>query len=1215
LIGYVLTKSGAPLQDAMVSATSASQAATTTTDQQGHFVFVALLPDSYVITVSKPGYRTVSQPGVEVSADNTQTVELIADREAPTLSKIVISEAAGLLKPGTTQDVYTVNAGLQSKLSVLGGGGNLDNAYSAISAIPGAFVPPGQTGWNQPIFLRGGDFNEIGYELDGIPLNRSFDNIPTTNLATLGQQQLQVYTGGAPADAEAHGLAGYVNQVIKTGTVPGFAAASLGFGSPALYNKFNFEAGGATSDRRLTYYFGVGGYNQNYRYIDQFNGASDSPTFGMPFDLANAAFGPLAGGMPGCPGDPFIAPGSGSNFAGCYANHAFFNALPAGPGGYILGPYPLGKNSNIADRENVVNFHYSIPHIRSGANDDIQLLYDTSEIFTNVYSSYFDWGGPGLWNTAELQGPGLHFGPGGPVVPRFQTGFQYVGALGQPVTGAVFGPIDNMIPYLFPSENAAGINGQVPVLQRDAQSNGQAIIKLQYQHDFGSAQFVRVYAYSDYSNWFVHSPNMNQQFFVSQSPDRELWTHGHGFAGNYGAQLNPRHLLNITASYTTSSTTSFDNGQMTNTNPGPPFFPPAQSVFAALVSSSSPLNGTCYFFDETNPASVPAPTSCQPGSPVPPFPFTNTKFLTFSGPFVPPPAGFEWLAVESGPTGVQNAVSPKFAAFSIHDEWRPVDRVHVNYGLRVDRFQFDLPSTAAGPMRDFWFNAWNSVMCANPGVNGGNPIDETLVINPSTGTPYSPGTPCAQVALPGLPAGALSNATLTNATAKASSFVHTVFQPRLGGTYEADPDDVVRFSYGAYAQPPPSQYIEYNTLQQNLASYIGPLYFALGYTTPAHDLRPSVSYNVDFSWEHRFHRTDSSFKLSPFYRRTRDKVQQFFINPTTGTLSGINAGRQTTYGAEFLLTKGDFAKDGLSAQFSFTYTYSRIRYQNLPNGSTLLTPVNSSIQLYNSYTSQCAGVAPSSDPNSLCGAFGGANAIATEPSGIANPYFNAPARPLLDPGGLYPTYDVVPTGTQLTTASYGVPYFATLVLNYKQKRWTFSPLLQFIAGPSYGAPQQQLGIDPAVGPGGLSCAPLAGATIANDPRYPYGGTGQPYDASTCPNTIVIPDQFTGNFDRPGAFREPSLFTTHAQVSYEASSRATIRLTLSNLYTRCAGGDSLPWTQNSGHTCGYDVIPGHIPPVGNIYNPGNTIQRLVKFPYGNLFSTQPFNAFFNLDFKL
>ena len=49
--------------------------------------------------------------------------------------------------------------------------------------------------------------------------------------------------------------------------------------------------------------------------------------------------------------------------------------------------------------------------------------------------------------------------------------------------------------------------------------------------------------------------------------------------------------------------------------------------------------------------------------------------------------------------------------------------------------------------------------------------------------------------------------------------------------------------------------------------------------------------------------------------------------------------------------------------------------------------------------------------------------------------------------------------------------------------------------------------------------------------------------------------------------------------------------------------------------GYDVLPGHIPPVGNIYNPGDPIQRIVKYPYGTLLSAQPFNAYVNLEFKL
>jgi hypothetical protein len=76
----------------------------------------------------------------------------------------------------------------------------------------------------------------------------------------------------------------------------------------------------------------------------------------------------------------------------------------------------------------------------------------------------------------------------------------------------------------------------------------------------------------------------------------------------------------------------------------------------------------------------------------------------------------------------------------------------------------------------------------------------------------------------------------------------------------------------------------------------------------------------------------------------------------------------------------------------------------------------------------------------------------------------------------------------------------------------------------------------------------------------------------------------------------------------------MRLTLTNLVTSCFGGSSQPWTGIKG-TCGYDVLPGHVPPVGNFYNPGNTIQRVVQYPYGNLFSTFPFNGYLNVEFKM
>ena len=366
-------------------------------------------------------------------------------------------------------------------------------------------------------------------------------------------------------------------------------------------------------------------------------------------------------------------------------------------------------------------------------------------------------------------------------------------------------------------------------------------------------------------------------------------------------------------------------------------------------------------------------------------------------------------------------------------------------------------------MTAFWFKEWNFVMCANPGVNGGVPIDETTpAVFGGPGLP--PGTPCSLLG-PGWHSATISNS-------EPSSVQHTVVQPRLGATYEADPDDVLRLSLGSYAQPSQAQFEQYNTLQQNLANYIGGLYYSLGYTTPVHDLKPSVSYNYDFSWEHRFHRTDTSLKLTPFYRNTVDKMQQFFINPTQGTVSGVNAGKQTAYGVEFLLQSGSTERNGFSTLLSYTYTYSRIQYGSLPNGTTLLSPVNSAIQQYNSFTKGCATAKPSTNPMAPCGVFGNSNALPTEPlSGVANPYYNAPLQALIDPNGSYPTYDVVPTGTQLSTVSYGVPNNATLALTYHHNQLRLTPLVQYITGSRYGAPEQQLGVNPE------TCAPLAG-TVA-----------------------------------------------------------------------------------------------------------------------------------------
>jgi len=148
------------------------------------------------------------------------------------IAAAITTAASALVKAGTTSDVYSVNAATQAKVGSMGGGGSLDAAYGAIATTPGVVVPTGQMGWFQTIHIRGGDFDQVGYEFDGVPVLRSYDNYPTSTASALGQQELQVYTGAAPASSESQGLAGYINQVIRNGTYPGFGEVSLGVAHP-----------------------------------------------------------------------------------------------------------------------------------------------------------------------------------------------------------------------------------------------------------------------------------------------------------------------------------------------------------------------------------------------------------------------------------------------------------------------------------------------------------------------------------------------------------------------------------------------------------------------------------------------------------------------------------------------------------------------------------------------------------------------------------------------------------------------------------------------------------------------------------------------------------------------------------------------------------------------------------------------------------------------
>ena len=87
--------------------------------------------------------------GITVFADQNQSFAYTMQPALKTIAHVTSTAAGALVKAGTTSDVYSVNAATAAKVTGLGGGGSLDQAYSAIATMPGAYVPVGQMGWYQ----------------------------------------------------------------------------------------------------------------------------------------------------------------------------------------------------------------------------------------------------------------------------------------------------------------------------------------------------------------------------------------------------------------------------------------------------------------------------------------------------------------------------------------------------------------------------------------------------------------------------------------------------------------------------------------------------------------------------------------------------------------------------------------------------------------------------------------------------------------------------------------------------------------------------------------------------------------------------------------------------------------------------------------------------------------------------------------------------------
>ena len=299
-----------------------------------------------------------------------------------------------------------------------------------------------------------------------------------------------------------------------------------------------------------------------------------------------------------------------------------------------------------------------------------------------------------------------------------------------------------------------------------------------------------------------------------------------------------------------------------------------------------------------------------------------------------------YYVAENGRYGLVDAVVPAFTGYSLTDEWRPRDRIAVNAGVRVDKYSFTGTDTNTGAARGLLVRF----------LQPRHVLRQTNAGDSSTAAAFGGSWSTNSQK----PCSAFGSAVRERQDANAPAQYH-VYHRAAAHRCDLHRQSRHRVCVPARENTTSSRVRHTNsTIASNRTCRIR--YRVL--------LR-SVSIRRGTKSRRRFRSTATfrsntistepiiSMKLTPFLRQTQNEVENFYINYTSGITSGLNAGNQTSKGFEFELNKGDFARNGLSGQLSFAYTYATVKYGLLPNGTTILDPINAGIAQYNAYTKAC----------------------------------------------------------------------------------------------------------------------------------------------------------------------------------------------------------------------------------------------------------------------
>jgi Carboxypeptidase regulatory-like domain len=220
--GNVIDESEAAIPGGTVTLTGPRAPATTSVDASGFFRFLKVPPGKYSVTVTMPGFTTVTRENVSVSVGQNTQVE-VQLRLSAVQEAVTVTSATPLI------DTRKVETGQNFSHEELTEIPTSRDIWSLIQQVPGVQIDTVNVAGNQSALAGGPDFitkgsGNVVYQVDGAtstdntygnPFARQNGGTNTFfDFATI--QDVEVATGGSVLEQQTSGVT--INVVTKRGT-------------------------------------------------------------------------------------------------------------------------------------------------------------------------------------------------------------------------------------------------------------------------------------------------------------------------------------------------------------------------------------------------------------------------------------------------------------------------------------------------------------------------------------------------------------------------------------------------------------------------------------------------------------------------------------------------------------------------------------------------------------------------------------------------------------------------------------------------------------------------------------------------------------------------------------------------------------------------------------------------------------------------------------